>query len=141
MGLTAKKVYAILNGKVRKVSESLASLGTAIAYKGDVPNEEALPSSPNIGDMYNIVSSSSYGEAGMNVAWTGSKWDPMGPTIDLSTLKVPNPNKLTFSGAVSAEYDGSVPVNVNIPQGGGGVTTDVYLSVDNHILSLKKAGG
>lgn len=33
---------------------------------------------------------------------------------------LPNPNKLTFSGAVSAEYDGSKAVEVVIPQGGGG---------------------
>lgn len=140
MGLTAKKVYAILNGKVRKVSESLASLGTAIAYKGDVPNEEALPSSPNIGDMYNIVSSSSYGEAGMNVAWTGEKWDSMGPTINLSELKVPNPNKLTFSGAVTGEYDGSAPVNIEIPKSGGGVISENKLTVNNHIISLESGG-
>lgn len=31
-----------------------------------------------------------------------------------------NPQKLTFSGAVSAEYDGSKAVEVVIPQGGGG---------------------
>ena len=30
-----------------------------------------------------------------------------------------NPNKLTFTGAVTAEYDGSAPVSVEIPSGGG----------------------
>lgn len=33
---------------------------------------------------------------------------------------LPNPHKLTFTGAVTAEYDGSKPVEVEIPQGGGG---------------------
>ena len=33
---------------------------------------------------------------------------------------LPNPNALTFTGAVSAEYDGSKPLTVNIPEGGGG---------------------
>ena len=32
---------------------------------------------------------------------------------------LPNPNKLTFTGAVSAEYDGSAAVSVEIPEGGG----------------------
>lgn len=32
--------------------------------------------------------------------------------------KLPNPNKITFTGAVAAEYDGSSPVTVNVPQGG-----------------------
>lgn len=34
---------------------------------------------------------------------------------------LPNPEKLTFEGAVSATYDGSSPVVVNIPKGGSGV--------------------
>lgn len=34
--------------------------------------------------------------------------------------KLPNPKKLTFSGAVTGEYDGSQAVNINIPAGGGG---------------------
>lgn len=34
--------------------------------------------------------------------------------------KLPNPHKLTFSGAVTGEYDGSTEVNINIPNGGGG---------------------
>ena len=116
MGLTAKKVYAILNGKIQKVSESVASLGTAIVYKGDVQDEASLPLNPNVGDMYNILSESSYGEPGMNVAWNGTAWDPMGPTIDLSTLKAPNPKKLIFSGAVEAEYDGIAEKTVQIPE-------------------------
>lgn len=33
---------------------------------------------------------------------------------------LPNPHKLTFTGAVNAEYDGSEAVEVNIPAGGGG---------------------
>lgn len=34
--------------------------------------------------------------------------------------KLPNPHKLTFSGAVTGEYDGSQAVNIDIPAGGGG---------------------
>lgn len=33
---------------------------------------------------------------------------------------LPNPNALTFTGAVSGSYDGSEPLTVEIPQGGGG---------------------
>ena len=32
MGLTAKKVYAVLNGKIEKVSSDVASLGTVLFY-------------------------------------------------------------------------------------------------------------
>lgn len=33
---------------------------------------------------------------------------------------IPNPNALTFTGAVTGSYDGSEPVNVEIPSGGSG---------------------
>lgn len=33
--------------------------------------------------------------------------------------KLPNPNALTFSGAVTGSYDGSAPLRVEIPSGGG----------------------
>ena len=38
----------------------------------------------------------------------------------LAAEKLPNPNALTFTGAVSGSYDGSEPLTVNIPAGGGG---------------------
>ena len=34
--------------------------------------------------------------------------------------RLPNPNALTFSGAVTGSYDGSAPLSVEIPSGGGG---------------------
>ena len=36
------------------------------------------------------------------------------------TAKLPNPNALTFTGAVTGSYDGSEPLSVEIPSGGGG---------------------
>ena len=33
--------------------------------------------------------------------------------------KLPNPNPLTFTGAVTGSYDGSAPLSVEIPSGGG----------------------
>lgn len=39
------------------------------------------------------------------------------PTVPAA---LPNPNKLTFTGAVEAEYDGSAAVSVEIPAGGSG---------------------
>lgn len=42
------------------------------------------------------------------------------PTIPTVPESLKNPNKLTFTGAVTAEYDGSAPVSVEIPEGGAG---------------------
>ena len=39
-------------------------------------------------------------------------------TVDMPD-KLPNPNALTFTGAVTGSYDGSAPLEVEIPSGGG----------------------
>lgn len=54
------------------------------------------------------------------VAKSGSYNDLTGkPTIPTVPESLKNPNKLTFTGAVTAEYDGSSEVSVEIPAGGG----------------------
>lgn len=40
---------------------------------------------------------------------------------------LPNPNPLTFTGAVDAVYDGSTPITVEIPSSEGGVNVDAEL--------------
>lgn len=42
-----------------------------------------------------------------------------------TTTALPNPNALTFAGAVTGSYDGSKPMTVNIPAGGSGGTSTV----------------
>ena len=68
MGLTEKKVYAILKKKIGVLEEQTRH---PIRYKGSVNSALELPGNPEIGDMYNISQKSIYGEAGMNVAWNG----------------------------------------------------------------------
>ena len=45
--------------------------------------------------------------------------------IDAITVpdKLPNPNALTFTGAMTGTYDGSEALTINIPSGGGGEST------------------
>ena len=43
--------------------------------------------------------------------------------------KLPNPNALTFTGAVTGSYDGSAPVSVKIPDGGSGEAWELIDSV------------
>ena len=43
--------------------------------------------------------------------------------------KLPNPNPLIFTGAVTGSYDGSEPLNVNIPSGGSGGDDYITLNV------------
>lgn len=56
----------------------------AYIYRGSVANEAALPvTGQKVGDVYNIIAASSYGQAGANVAWNGSDWDALGETFDI----------------------------------------------------------
>lgn len=52
--------------------------------------------------------------------------DTVIPTVPSA---LPNPNKLKFTGAVSAEYDGSAEVTVDIPAGSGGGSNDKSLGL------------
>ena len=47
--------------------------------------------------------------------------------------KLPNPQKLTFGGAVTAEYDGSGAVTVTIPEGSGETVRIEKLSTDTAV--------
>ena len=55
--------------------------------------------------------------------------------IDAITIPtaLPNPNALTFTGAVSGSYDGSSPLSVEIPSGEGGITITNAASVGQTI--------
>lgn len=56
-------------------------------------------------------------------------------SLNLDNDKLPNPNALTFSGAVEGTYDGSAPMEIEIPEGGSGgetweLVSDITLEED-----------
>ena len=53
--------------------------------------------------------------------------------------QLPNPQSLTFTGAVEGTYDGSKPLTVEIPTGGVQFTTDETLSLKDGVLSVRTA--
>lgn len=56
-------------------------------YKGSVRTANNLPTSgQTAGDVYNIEEESIYGGAGMNVAWNGSAWDPLGEIFTIVSM-------------------------------------------------------
>lgn len=79
---TAKAVTIDLSNYAR-----LSDITTVLKYKGTVASYSTLPSSPAQGDVYNITAAdSTHGiKAGDNVAWTGSEWDVLSGTVDLSS--------------------------------------------------------
>lgn len=54
-----------------------------------------------------------------------------------TTTTLPNPNALTFTGAATGSYDGSSPIEINIPDG---ITVDNTLSVAGKAADAKATG-
>ena len=129
MALTAKKVYAILK---RQISDMEAKLNSPVRYRGTVATADLLPLNPDIGDMYNIKSKSTYGEAGTNVAWNGVVWDTMGTPIDMSLYFTKEEADTTIQNMVN-EYFEKNPVKP-------GATTEQAQQIEQNkadIASLK----
>ena len=78
-------VQVELNGYAKK-----SDITRVYRYKGSVADENELNALPNesldIGDVYNITSSSTYGGAGMNVVYIGYGWDALGAGVEIATL-------------------------------------------------------
>ena len=56
-------------------------------YMGSVADASKLPTAgQRTGDVYNIETASKYGGAGMNVAWNGSAWDPLGEIFTITAI-------------------------------------------------------
>lgn len=51
--------------------------------------------------------------------------------------KLPNPNALTFTGAVEGTYDGSAPMEIEIPEGGSG-GSDEWVTVIDKTITLEE---
>ena len=52
--------------------------------------------------------------------YTGTETEFAAKLAEEMPATLPNPNALTFTGAVTGSYDGSAPLSVEIPSGGGG---------------------
>lgn len=64
-----------------------ADISDVYKYKGSVADAASLPSSgQKTGDIYNIEAASVYGGPGMNVAWNGSAWDPLGEIFSIEGI-------------------------------------------------------
>ena len=147
MGLTAKKVYAVLNRKIKKISGDVSSLGTPLFYAGSVTTADLLPVSPKLGAVYNIEQKSIYGESGTNVVWNGVLWDALGPTFDLSLLLTKeNAKNLYLQKNQGSENSGKFLVvgedgNVILSDTqDGGVKTDTTLTKSGEAADAKVVG-
>ncbi len=107
-----------------------SEIAGAYIYKGSVQTADNLPTSgQTIGDVYNIVAASRYGQAGANVAWNGSAWDTLGETFEIgdgtvTTAKI-NDGAITGAKIGTNAVTTEKIANLNVTEGklaGGSVT-------------------
>jgi len=73
--------------RVENTYAKKADIAGMYKYKGSVSTATSLPTSgQTAGDVYNIETASAYGGAGMNVAWDGTKWDPLGEIFTVTSM-------------------------------------------------------
>ena len=81
--LDALPTNATLSSTYAKKSE----ITNMYKYCGSVASTEKLPTTgQRTGDVYNIEAASKYGGAGMNVAWNGTDWDPLGEIFTITAI-------------------------------------------------------
>lgn len=81
--LDALPTNATLSSTYAKKSE----ITNMYKYCGSVASTEKLPTTGQCtGDVYNIEVASKYGGAGMNVAWNGTAWDPLGEIFTITAI-------------------------------------------------------
>ena len=68
--------------------EVLERISAVYTYKGSVDTYADLlaldTSDLSVGDTYNVVNDESTNTTGMNYSWTGTEWDSLGSTIDMT---------------------------------------------------------
>lgn len=65
-----------------------ADIASAVKWSGQVATYSALPSSPSVGDMYNVLAAdAAHGvNAGDNVVWNGTSWDVLAGLVEFDSI-------------------------------------------------------
>ena len=130
--------------KIENLEQRLQNISSAYIYKGTVADFSSLPTTADVGNVYNVE------DDGMNYAWTGSEWDALGPTIDLTPyVKV---EELTEHESASATTDSLGHVTIassmeetdtsNVPNASlvkfyvGNITSPILTSINETQTSL-----
>lgn len=122
---TAAAQDVIDSGKVDKVDGK--GLSTNDYTAADKAKVDAIPVNPKYTDT--VYDDTALKERVATIEGKESAWDAKSdfsgsyndltdkPTIPTA---LPNPNAITFTGAVTSSYNGSEPVTINIPESGAG---------------------
>lgn len=79
------------------VNQIKTDLGSALTYKGSVDTYDELPDEAAVGDTWNVAQAYQTYPAGTNYAWTGTAWDALGGSVDLSGYQTKSDDTLATS--------------------------------------------
>ena len=115
------------NDPIVTVDEEITYSAEGFLAQGIKVNEESVHGLPNkyeqLGRKTQSISNESTGDQYPSAK---AVFDYVGGAIP---TKLPNPNALTFTGAVTGSYDGSAALTVEIPSGGGGDGKTKYQTI------------
>lgn len=99
------------------VNQIKTDLGSALTYKGSVESYDQLPEEAAVGDTWNVAQAYQTYPAGTNYAWTGTAWDALGGSVDLSGYQTKSDDTLattakTVVGAIN-ELNTQVTTNTS----------------------------
>lgn len=101
--VTVKNVQSSINMALSDYALK-SDISSMYKYKGSVDSYDKLPTSgQTVGDSYNVKGTdSSHGiKKGDNVVWTGTEWDVLSGTVDLSGYM----DKTSYTIATSTDID------------------------------------
>lgn len=115
--IESQETMSTLFGKIKKWFTDLKTVAFSGSYN-DLSNKPSIPKKTS-----ELTNDSNFLTAIPDEYVTDTELEGKGYAIKTDIpKKLPNPNKLTFTGAVSDEYDGSEEKTINIPKGGSDYT-------------------
>lgn len=82
--------YGITDAYTKKETDAAitSAISVVYKYKGSVATYADLPTTGNdTGDVWNVVAAYEHYPAGTNWAWSGTAWDSLGGSVDLTAYK------------------------------------------------------
>lgn len=129
----------VLMGEITGVKNKLVNIYT---YKGSKDKYVDLPTDAIAGDVWNVAEAYDNHSAGTNWAWTGTEWDALAGSIDLSNYY----NKIEVDAAIKVEADrakgeesrleGLIGSNTTLAQEAKNMATDNKSSIDSLSIAV-----
>lgn len=132
--IESQETMSTLFGKIKKWFSDLKTVAFSGSYN-DLSDKPNIPTNTS-----ELTNDSGFLTSIPDEYVTDTELEEKGfaKTSDIPTT-LPNPNALTFTGAVSGEYDGSAPLSIEIPEGGSG-TSEMevvgQMTLDENVASV-----